>query len=138
MMKELIRNLLAALAGALTGIFLLTASQVLAAVYHPLPAGIDPKDTVAMGEFIANAPVTALLIMIAGYFVSVAAASWVAGRMSAHGHVRQALMVGGLFLVASLIHLRTFPHPAWFWAANLGAVFAGTWVGIKLLPKRTA
>jgi peptidoglycan/LPS O-acetylase OafA/YrhL len=134
MVKDLIRNLIAALAGALTGIFVLTASQIFAAQHHPLPAHIDPKDKAAMGEFIAAAPASALLIVLAGYFVGITAATWVAGRLSAHARLRQALMVGGLFLVASIINLTSFSHPAWFWVANLAVVVAATWLGIKLLP----
>lgn len=135
-MKEIIRNVLAALAGAFTGLVVMIASQILSAQIHPLPAGVDPKDKAAMGEFIGQAPLSALLIVLAGYFVGVTAAAWVAGRVSYRGHARQAIMVGGLFFVASLMNLNSFPHPAWFWAANLAAVVAATWLGIKLLPAR--
>lgn len=137
-MKELIRNLIAALAGALTGIFLLTASQIAAGALHPLPEGIDRTDKAAMAEFIGQAPAQALLVILAGYFVGVTAGTWVAGRISFAAPVRQALMVGGLFLVASFINLSSFPYPVWFWFANIALVLAATWLGIKLQPKRRA
>ena len=133
-MKEIIRNVLAALAGAFTGMVIMIISQIYSAKLHPVPADLDRTDKAAMGEFIGNAPAKALLVVLAGYFVGVIAAAWVAGRLSYRTHYRQAVMVGGLFFVASLMNLTSFPHPLWFWVANLAAIVAGTGIGIKLLP----
>lgn len=137
-MKEVLRNTLAAMAGALTGLMFILAIQQLAQRLYPLPAGLDTKDAVAMAAYFQTLPLGAFLMVLLSYFVGVTAGAHVAGRFSSDGGPRQAVMVTGLFVVASLMNLFTLPHPAWFWAANLATVVAAGWLGIKLLPKRTA
>lgn len=137
-MKEVLRNTLAALAGALTGILLISAIQILSQrVLYPFPADLNTKDPVVMAAYFKTLPVGAFLMVLVSYFVGVTAGAHVAGRFSSDGGPRQAVMVTGLFVVASLMNLLALPHPAWFWVANFAVVLFAGWLGIKLLPKRT-
>ncbi len=137
-MKEVLRNTLAALAGALTGIMLISAIQILSQrVLYPLPADLNTKDAAAMAAYFKTLPAGAFLMVLVSYFVGVTAGAHVAGRFSSDGGPRQAIMVTGLFVVASVMNLLALPHPAWFWVANFAVVFFAGWLGIKLLPKRT-
>lgn len=137
-MKEVLRNTLAAMAGALTGMMLILAIQAFALRLYPLPAGLDTKDAAAMGAYFKTLPLGAFLMVLLSYFVGVLAGSHVAGRLSSDGGSRQGVMVTGLFVAASLLNLRGLPHPVWFWIANFAVVIGGGWIGIKLLPKRAA
>ena len=105
--------------------------------YYPPPADFNPKDPVAVSAYFKSLPPSALAWVLLGYFVGVAAGAHVAGRFSSDGGPRQAVMVTGLFVVASLMNLIAAPHPAWFWATNFAVVIGAGWLGIKLLPKRT-
>lgn len=137
-MKEILRNTLAAMAGAAVGMVLISLVQLLSAKLYPLPAGLDPADRAAMGEFIRTLPLAAKLLVLASYLVGVTGGAWLAGRLSFTAHHRQALMVTALFGVASVLNLMSFPHPAWFWVANLAAVAAAGWLALKLLGRIAA
>lgn len=139
LMHEVLRNTLAALAGALTGMLLIFAIQGISQrAFYPLPPDVNPKDAAAMAAYFKALPAGAFLFMLLGYFLGVAAGAHVAGRFSSDGGPRQAVMVTGLFVVASLMNLFAVPHPVWFWFANLAVVIFAGWLGIKLLPKRAA
>ena len=137
-MKDVLRNTLAAMAGALTGMMLILAIQKFALSLYPLPAGLDPKDAAAMKAYFQTLPLGAFLMVLLSYFVGVLAGAHVAGRFSSDGGSRQAVMVTGLFVFASLLNLLGLPHPVWFWFANFAVVIVAGWIGIKLLPKRAA
>ncbi len=138
MLKEILRNTLAAMAGALTGIVLISAAQLVSAMIYPIPAGVDRHDAQAMGQFIRSLPLPAMFLVLGGYFVGVCGGAWVAGRLSFTAPGRQVFMVTGLFLIASVMNLTSFPHPPWFWVANLGAVLYGGWLARKWQPQRGA
>lgn len=132
-MKEVIRNTLAAMAGALAGMLLIIVAEVVASQLYPAPAGAKFGDP-AMTEFLQNLPATALAIVLAGYFAAVFCGGFVAGRLSLTQPRRQTIMVALLFAFASFLNLRAFPHPAWFWVANFAVVIGGAVLALKLLP----
>jgi hypothetical protein len=132
-MKEVIRNTLAAMAGALTGMLLIIIAELIASRIFPAPAGAKFGDP-AMTEFLANLPAAALAIVLAGYFAAVFCGGLVAGRLSLAQPRRQTIMVALLFAFASFLNLRAFPHPAWFWAANFAVVFLGAWLALRFIP----
>lgn len=133
-MKEVVRNTLAAMAGAITGIVLISLIQLLSARLYPLPEGINPADKAAMGEFMRTLPAGAFLLVLLSYLLGIFGGTLVAGKLSlSHGR-RQAVMVAVLFALASLMNLLSFPHPAWFWAANFAVVFLGAWLALRFLP----
>lgn len=137
-LKEILRNTLAAMAGALTGILLISALQLLSAMIYPIPEGVDRQDAQAMGEFIRALPLPAMFLVLGGYLIGVSGGAWVAGRLSFTVPRRQVFMVTGVFLIASVMNLTSFPHPPWFWVANLGAVLYGGWLALKWQPARPA
>ena len=130
-MKEVIRNTLAAMAGALTGMLLIIVAEVIASQLFPAPAGAKLGDP-AMTEFLRNLPASALAIVLAGYFAAVFCGGFVAGRLSLTQPRRQTIMVALLFAFASFLNLRAFPHPAWFWVANFAVVLGGALLALKL------
>jgi len=137
-MKEVLRNTLAAMAGAITGIMLLSAIRTLSLRNYPLPAGVGPENREATLAWFKTLPTEAFLLILLSYLVGVCAGAHVAGRFSSDGGSRQAKMVTGLFVVASFISLFSLPYPVWFWFANIAVVVAAGWLAVKLLPKRVA
>lgn len=128
-MKILLRNILAALAGALVGGLVIMAVQLINAKLYPLPAGVDPSNREAFAAYVAALPVGAFLIILLSYLVGVTAGAWLAARLSANCHWRQGIIVGVLFFFASIMNLMSLPHPVWFWVANLVIVPVAAWTG---------
>lgn len=138
MLKEVVRNTLAALAGALTGMVLIMLIQALNRWVYPVPAGVTPANKEAFLAYLQAAPLAALLVVLASYLVGVTAGAWVAGRLSFNYPARQAIMVVALYFVGSVMNLLSFPHPAWFWVANLAVVLGAGWLALKLQPAPAA
>lgn len=137
-MKQIFRNVLALLGAALAAGILMVCIQAVGIRRYPPPPGLDFNDKAVMARFAATLPVGAFLFVLASYAVGVTAGAWLAPRLSVSEHRRQGVMIGLLFFVASLLNLSSFPHPAWFWIANLLIVPAATWLGLKLGGTRTA
>ncbi len=135
-MKEIIRNTFAAMVGAVTGVVLISMLQIFSQRLYPLPAGLDPANKEAMGEFIRTLPATAMLLVLASYAIGVTVGAWLAGKLSHNADRRQAVMVTILFVAASVMNLLAFPHPLWFWVANFAVVIGGGWLAVRLLELR--
>lgn len=128
-MKILLRNILAAVAGALAGGLVIMLVQLVNWLLHPPPAGLDISDQAAMAAHMAAAPLSALLVVLLSYLLGVTAGAWLAARLSANCHWRQGIIVGVLFFFASIGNLMKLPHPVWFWIANLVIVPVAAWTG---------
>lgn len=129
-LRPLLRNVAAALLGVVVAAVLISLVQYANLHFFPLPEGLDPTNRAAMSAYIATLPAGAFAGVLLSYFIGVAAGTWLTARVSANAHARQAMMVGMLFLVASVLNLSSLPHPIWFWAANLVLVALATWLGV--------
>lgn len=128
-MKILLRNILAALVGALAGGVLIMLVQQINLKLYPPPEGLDPMNREAFAEFVRGLPVGAFLVILLSYLIGVTGGTWIAARLSANCHWRQGIIVGVLFFIGSIMNLLTLPHPVWFWIANLIIVPAAAWTG---------
>lgn len=137
-MKEILRNVLALLAAALVAGVLIGLIQTISIKLYPPPPGFDFSDKAAVAKHTATLPVTAFLIVLASYLVGVTAGAWLACKLSITEHRRQGVMIGALFVVASIMNLSSFPHPLWFWCANLIVVPVGAWLGLRFAAKSPA
>ncbi|HYC72985.1 MAG TPA: hypothetical protein VEB66_17365 [Opitutaceae bacterium] len=123
-LKLLLRNIVAALAGAILAMVLIAGAEIITTRIYPAPEGVT------IAEAIATRPVGAFIAVLIGYFVGIAAGAWLAARISVSRHARQGMMVGVLFFAASLANLLKYPHPVWFWVGNLAVVPLAAWLGM--------
>jgi len=135
-MKDVFRNTLAALAGALVGMLLIGISGFVGGRLAPPPAGIDWQNQAAVATYVSSLPLHVFLVVLAGYFIAVLTGAFLAGRFSTEGGTRQAVMVTLLFLVASALRARGSPYPTWFIAANFALVALGGWLAVIMLARR--
>lgn len=137
-MKDVLRNTLAAMTGALTGMLLIILTELLSGRLFPAPAGLNWQDKAAVAAFIQSLPIQASLVLLGGYAVAVFAGAYVAGRFSFGGGTRQAVMVTLLFLVATALNVGKIPHPTWFVGANFLLIAVAGWLAVTLLSRRAA
>jgi len=135
-MKDVFRNTLAALAGALVGMLLIGISDFIGTRLAPPAVGIDRQNQAAVAAYVASVPVHVFLAVLSGYFIAVLTGAFLAGRFSSEGGTRQAVMVTLLFLVASALRARGSPYPTWFIAANFALVALGGWLAVIMLARR--
>jgi hypothetical protein len=139
-MIQIVRNIVAAIAGTIAGGVSIALIQGLNGRFYPPPPGLDWKNSEAVAAYAKTLPAGAFLVVLASYAVGVTLGAWLAGKLSADFPYRQAIIVTGLFFIASLMNLFALPHPAWFWAANLILVPVAGWLALRLLgtPKPAA
>ena len=139
-MIQIVRNIVAAIAGTIAGGVSIALIQGLNGRLYPPPPGLDWKNSEAVAAYAKTLPAGAFLVVLASYAVGVTLGAWLAGKLSAAFPHSQAIIVIGLFFAASVMNLLSLPHPGWFWIANLVLVPTAGWLALRLLgaPKPTA
>jgi hypothetical protein len=133
-MNPLLRSVLAVLAGLVVCVVLIMCVQMAGMLLYPPPADVDLSDREVLKELIAKAPVPALLLVLASYFVGVLAGSWVAGRLAGRAALIHGLIVGMFFFGLAVMNLSMYPHPLWFTVVCLGLFLPAAWLGAWLVP----
>jgi hypothetical protein len=133
------RKILGGLAGIAVAVLTVMLMEWISHSIYPMPADLEITDTEALNAYLAAAPMTALLLVLAGYFIATFDGTFVAcliGRTKPHLY---ALFIGVLMLAGAGSNLIMFRHPTWFSVAAVVGIIASAWLAMKLartaLPK---
>ncbi|HEX2121966.1 MAG TPA: hypothetical protein VHL59_10025 [Thermoanaerobaculia bacterium] len=129
------RKVGAVLLGTIVAFLVIAAVQMVSAIFYPVPEGLM-KDKAAMAAHIARLPVTAFLFVLAAYALGTVAGVATATRVGRS--VVPGYIVGALLLIATLVNLTMFPHPAWFWVASIAVVAGATFGMTRTAPPAVA
>src|SRR5437660_1771517 len=114
-MKPIVKSVLGALLGVACGVVTIMALQAALHIAFPPPPGLNLNDPAAVRELAARMPtaaiVLALLSELAGGFVG----ALVAARFARHAPLVPGMIVGGFFLLGSILNMKLIPHPMWCW-----------------------
>ncbi len=127
----MLRNVVGALAGIAVAILTVMLMEWISHTIYPLPAGIEMTETEALNAHLAAAPITALLLVLAGYLIATFDGTFVAcliGRTKPHIY---ALLIGVLMLAATTSNLIMFRHPTWFSVSAVVGIVASAWLAMK-------
>jgi hypothetical protein len=133
-----VRSILAVLAGAVVAFAVIAGLQALGTRVYPPPPDIDFNDRQQVAALIAQAPLGALLLVLAAYAAGTLAGAWVAVRLSGRAPFVHATVIGALFLLASVANLILIPHPPWFAVAALILFLPAAWLAAMMGGKRGA
>ncbi len=126
------RNLLAVLLGAMVAFSVVAMGDAAAGRLFTLPpiaAGTDPVVAKSMMEAaIAQAPLSAILVMVAGYFVAAFAGGFIARKVGG-GALTQSIIVGLLVLAAVILNFSALRHPTVMVALGVLMPLPGAWAG---------
>ncbi len=103
-------------------------------LYPPVP-GTNMDDFTQVKAYVARLPLTALVIVLAGWLVATIAGTSVAAGI---GRSRvPAYVVGALLLAGGIINAFVIPQPVWFSAVSLVIYIVGTMIGGRIaVPNR--
>ncbi len=136
-MNNLIRNILSIMAGTFVAVVLIVIVQAISHQMYPAPPGTDFNDPEVLAELMMNAPVGALLMVLLSYAVGTMGGAFVGAKIAiSEGPARQGLFVTVLMLIAGLMNLNAFPHPAWFWVGSILAIVGSGYYGAQLGGRR--
>lgn len=113
-------------AGIAVSAVLLYAGIYLVQLVHPLPAGIGARESAALGAYMAQAPLVALLVFLAAWFVAAYGGALAAAKI---GGPLPAWFSGALLLLFAIVTVLHVPQPPWLAAGEIVAVVLATYLG---------
>jgi hypothetical protein len=125
------RKVLGGLAGIAVAVLTVMLMEWISHSIYPMPANLEITDTEALNAYLAAAPMTALLLVLAGYLIATFDGTFVAcliGRTKPHIY---ALIIGVLMLAGAGSNLIMFQHPTWFSVSAVVGIIASAWLAMK-------
>src|SRR6476620_11703910 len=138
MMAPTIRSALVLLGGVVAAVFVVILMDTLVGNIYSLPAGTDPNNPDSLRQAVAALPVTAFLILVAGWVLAAGVGSYLAARLATYARPAHGMVVALFVLVATVANLAKIPHPFWLWPATIILIPAAGWVAAKLVTRTTA
>lgn len=103
-----------------------------------VPDGVDPNTPEGAAELIGNAPMSALMWVVGGYFFGTFLGALLAQFISNGAKPVSAWITGGILLVLTILNLYAVPHPLWMVASSIAVVIAATFLGGKIASRKKA
>jgi hypothetical protein len=126
---SILRSIGAVIAGLVVAFLLVFASEGISHQIFPPPPGMNMSDMVQVKSFVATLPLSALLIVLAGWLIATFVATWVATKI-ARGPIA-GFIVGALLLSAGIANAFIIPQPVWFSIASFAIYIGATVVGVR-------
>ena len=137
MMAPTIRSALVLIGGVVAAVFVVILMDTLVGNIYSLPAGTDPNNPDSLRQAVAALPVTAFLILVAGWILAAGVGSYLAARFATYARLAHGMIVALFVLVATIANLAKIPHPFWLWPATIILIPAAGWAAGKLATRPT-
>ena len=133
----ILRRIGAVIAGMIVAFAIVAGAEGIAHVIYPPPPGTDMHDMAKVKAFVATLPLSALLVVLAGWLIATFVATWLAARIA--GTPIPGYVVGALLLCGGIANAFMIPQPVWFSIASFVIYIGATWVGARAgAPARVA
>ena len=120
----MIRKISAVVLGVVTAVVLIIAIEALGHAVYPPPDDLDTSNIEALQAYVMNAPLAALLFVMAGWLIATLVGGLLACFIARETPLVYAAIVGGLVLLGTIINLLSIPHPLWFSITSVLAIIA--------------
>jgi uncharacterized membrane protein len=126
------RKIMGVVLGAVAAMLVVAAFDALAGRLYPMPA-LESADPAALADVIGGMPISAKLLVVAGWLIGPLAGAWLALRI---GDWRMAgRIVTAIVLAGSIANILMLPHPFWMQVCAVVLPVAGGAIGIWLHRK---
>jgi hypothetical protein len=136
----MLRNILSAFLGLITGIFIILSLEVLSHIIYPMPTGLNINDPEALVIYTSSAPVVVFVLLIISYATSALVGGLVAAAVAIKNKMSQAVTVGGILMGLGAYNLFMIPHPIWTIIISIflfiPCSYLGGYLGIKMSIRR--
>jgi hypothetical protein len=130
-----IRTVAAVLAGLVTALVVMTLVESVGHAMFPPPAELDPMTPEGMAAIVAQMPPAALLALLIAGLCGAVAGGIAATRVAGGERITEALVVGTVLTIGTLINVMTIPHPVWMGAASVAVQLPASWLGARLVAR---
>lgn len=124
-----VRYVGAVIAGLIVSFALVAGAEGIVHVMYPPPPGTNMEDYEQLKRFVATLPVTAFVLVLAGWLIATFVATWLAAKIArtpVAGYV-----VGALLLAAGIVNAIKIPQPVWFSIVSFVIYIGATIVGAR-------
>lgn len=128
----MVRAIFSVVAGLIVAVGCVYVAEVVVHSFHPTPPGFDMRDPDSVRALVAGLPLSAFLLVLAGWILAAGLGAWIAVRMNRRAALWPGVLVGALVFAATLYNIITIPHPIWFAVAGLAGILIATAVGARL------
>ncbi len=125
----MIRSIVSILVALFSAVIIIFLVEYLSQRLYPMPESLDYNDYEALSSWIKTLPVSAMIIVILGWFVGSFTGAYIVSRMDELSAIRSTAVVGTLLLVSTIINLVQIPHPNWMWIGGVVSILCGTYLG---------
>jgi len=132
----MLRTVAAVLAGLVAAIAVITLVEAVGHSIYPPPPGIDPMAPDGMAAIVAQMPPAALVFVLFALVCGGLAGGAVSARIASARGLTEALVVGALLTIASLLNVFSVPHPIWMGALSVAIPLPAAWLGARLITRR--
>ena len=125
----MLRRIGGVVAGLITAWLVVSIAEAVTHKIYPPPRGMDMTDFNQVKQFVASLPLSALLVVLAGWLVGTFLGPWLAARVSQNrvpGYI-----VGGILLCAGIANAVLIPQPVWFSIVSFIVYIGMTLVGAR-------
>jgi hypothetical protein len=126
-MNPILKTVLSVVAGIVTAFLLLVAVELLSAVVHPFPEGLEQTPE-AICRHVEKYPPWVLAVAALLWGGAAFASVWLAGKL---GNRMSAAIVGTLFVAAIVCNVAMLPYPAWFRIAAPAAALVAVAMAVR-------
>ncbi len=125
----MIRSIVSILIALFTAVIIIFLVEYLSHKLYPMPENLDYNDYDALGSWIKSLPLSAMIIVILGWFVGSFTGAYIVSYIDEFSAIRSTAVVGTLLLVSTIINLVQVPHPNWMSFVGVVSILSGTYLG---------
>lgn len=129
------RTILGVLAGLVVAWLVMSLFEFGSLALHRPPPGLDLRNPEALALHIAAAPVSAMLLVLAGWVLGAFFGAWVAARIARHRRVA-ALVIGALMVLGVVANNMLVPHPLWMTIAGILLPIPAAWLAARVPARK--
>ncbi|MGD1318472.1 hypothetical protein [Chryseobacterium sp. 2R14A] len=115
----MLRNILAVVAGIITGSICIWLIETLNHILYPFPEGIKPNDIEGFKSYVENLPFLGKFMVIVGYSIGAVVSGFVSTKIAKNGKLTAAAICGIIFMVFTIYNMTVLPTPFWFWILGI-------------------
>ncbi len=124
-----VRYVGAVIAGLIVAFLVVAGAEGIAHKIYPPPPGTNMQDFEQVKRFVATLPVTAYVLVLAGWLIATFVATWLAAKIARNplaGYI-----VGALLLAAGIANAFKIPQPVWFSIVSFVIYIGATIIGSR-------
>jgi len=125
------RTILGVLAGLVVAWLVMSLCEFGSVALHPPSPGLNLRHPEALALHIASAPLSALLLVLAGWVLGAFFGGWVAAKIARH-RLAAALVIGALMVLGVIANNLLVPHPLWMTIAGITLPIPAAWFAARL------